>query len=353
MELFDRTIALYGRFSDGARAALAQAIEARGGRTSRDLTRQSSILVVGARASSLIDSGALLARIRTAYDSERIVLSEGAFRRELDGSLAPGEAALPLPVALSRSRLSLEDAQLLAAFDLIVIRGGNCRFADSAIMQRAAALRQSGCRTAQIVEILLEVQQAGPSGRYEVIVGGDGSPGLKWADGHTTLRGQGMLPLDLGGGNIDDLFEAAILADGDGRTEEAIRMYDMCARADRKDATALYNLANIHLRGGCWDEAVLAYQRALARDSRLTEARYNLAQALEALGRPEAAAAELANLLEVDPNHSDALFNLAQLRMKAGRLADALPLYERYLETGPPADWAAKARKAIAYCSKP
>ena len=58
MELFGRTIALYGRFSEGARAALSEAIGARGGRTSRDLTRQANALVVGSRASSLIASGA-------------------------------------------------------------------------------------------------------------------------------------------------------------------------------------------------------------------------------------------------------------------------------------------------------
>jgi tetratricopeptide (TPR) repeat protein len=263
------------------------------------------------------------------------------------------QAALPLAVALSRNGLALEDAQLLAAFDLIAVQGGNCRFGDSAVMQRMAGLRQSGCRASQIVDILLEVQDLAPGGRFEVVVGGDGRPGLKWADGDTTLCGQGMLPLDLGGTNIDDLFEAAILADADGRTDEAIRLFDMCARADRKDAISLHNTANIHLRGGRWNEAVLAYRRALARDPELVEARYNLAQALEALGQPDAAAGELAALLEFDAGHPDALFNLAQLRMKAGRLADALPLYERYLQTGPPADWAARARKAIAYCSRP
>jgi tetratricopeptide (TPR) repeat protein len=352
MELFERTLALYGRFSEGARAALAEAIEARGGKTTRDLTRQSTALVVGARASSLIDTGALQARLKTAWDSGRVVFSEAAFRREIEKGATSQDAALPLSVALSRSRLSIEDAQLLAAFDLIAIHAGKCRFADSAVMQRMTSLRESGCRLSEIIDILLDVQREAPMGRYDVIVGADGRASLVWGDGHTTIAGQGMLPLDLSAGTVDDLFEAAVMADQDYRFEEAVRLYDMCARADRKDAVALYNLANVHLRHSRWDEAILSYRRALARDAHFVEARYNLAQALEASGQADAAASELASLLELDAEHSDALFNLAQLRMNADRLGDALPLYERYLGTNPPADWAAKARMALAYCSR-
>jgi tetratricopeptide (TPR) repeat protein len=352
MELHGRTVALYGRFSDGARASLSQAIEAGGGKTSRDLTRQSNILVVGCRAGSLIASGALLARLKTAHESEKLVFSEAAFRRELAGQSVAGAARLPLPVALSRSGLTADDVRLLAAFDLVVVQGGNCRFGDSAVMQTAATLRQSGSTLADIVSILLDVQQRAPTGRYEVIVGGDGRPGLRWEDGHTTLDGQGVLPLEPGSGSMEDLFEAAILADADGRDEDAARLYDMCARADRKDAIALYNLANIRLRKGDWDEAALAYQRALAREPGFAEARYNLAQALDASGKADAAAAELERLLEGDPDHPDGLFNLAQLRMKTGRLTDAVALYQRYLATSPAAEWVTKARRAIAYCER-
>ena len=91
-----------------------------------------------------------------------------------------------------------------------------------------------------------------------------------------------MLPLDEDHASLDDLFEAAALAEASGELDEAARLYDLCARADRSDAIAPYNLANIRLAQGARDEAALAYQRALARDPRFVEARYNLAQALEA-----------------------------------------------------------------------
>lgn len=352
MELSGRTIALYGRFSEGARAALTLAIEARGGKTSRELTRQASVLVVGGRATSLIESGALLARLKIAYDTERLVLSEAAFAQQLEGGPASNQTALPLPVALSKSGLALEDAHLLAAFDLIVIQGGACRFGDSSVMQTAASLRASGSSLPRIIDVLLEVRRAGPAGRYQVAIGPDGRPSLKWEDGHTTLDGQGLLPLDPGGATIDDLFEEAIMADAEGRWDEAAQIFDMCARSDRKDGIALYNLANIRLRQERWDDAAFAYQRAIAREPGLVEARYNLAQALEASGRDEAAAVELEKLLEMDPEYPDALFNLAQLHMNSWRLSDARRLYERYLGTNPTPEWAAKARKAIAYCAR-
>ncbi len=169
--------------------------------------------------------------------------------------------------------------------------------------------------------------------------------------GVTTLEGQGVLALDEAHASLEDLFESAALAEANGDLNEAARLYDLCARADRKDPIAPYNHGNIRLAQGAHDQAVLAYQQALARDARFVEARYNLAQALEAKGKPEAAATELTLILKSDPRHSDAVFNLAQLRMKAGAVDEAKALYERYLALDPPADWALTARRAIQYCS--
>jgi tetratricopeptide (TPR) repeat protein len=190
-----------------------------------------------------------------------------------------------------------------------------------------------------------------PVGRHKIVLTPAGDAALQWDDGRTTLEGQGVLALDESHASLDDLFEAAEIAEAEGALDEAARLYDMCGRADRADAIAPYNYANIRLGQGACDEAALAYQRALARDPRLIEARYNLAQALEAAGKHEAAQAELDRVLAADPVYADALFNLAQLKMKAGAMAEAKALYERYLALGPPDDWAATARKAIAYCA--
>ena len=68
MDLYRRSVALYGRFSPGQRERLVREITQRGGSVVRDLTRRSDMLVVGALAATLIDSGMLDKRLRTAAE---------------------------------------------------------------------------------------------------------------------------------------------------------------------------------------------------------------------------------------------------------------------------------------------
>ncbi|MFI4934578.1 MAG: tetratricopeptide repeat protein [Caulobacterales bacterium] len=347
-----RAVALYGRFSPGVRDRLQREIIASDGQVARDLTRRSDLFVVGALATALIDSGALTTRLRAARERGVPVRGERAFAAALSGEAPAGEAAtLPLATALAHTSLSRDDIDLLAAFDLIALTGEACRFADAGVIRTAAELMGHGRSRADVVRILARARDLAPRGRHKIVLTAAGEAALKWQDGLTTLEGQGYLPLDEDHASIEDLFEAATLAEAAGEADEAARLYDLCARADRGDAIAPYNYANIRLAQGAYDQAILAYQRSLERDGSFVEARYNLAQALEAAGKPDAAASELTRVLDADPAYSDAVFNLAQLKMKAGEIAAAKTLYERYLALGPPDDWAATARRAIVYCS--
>jgi len=349
MRLSNRAVALYGRFSPGVREALARMVARAGGVVARDLTRRSDVLVIGALAGTLIESGALAARLAGARGRGVPVLGERAFVDALAGD-APPQATLPLSTALAGAGVSREDADLLAAFDLIVIDGDNCRFGDAGVLRTLGQLLREGASRTEAVRILARTRDSAPIGRHRVVLTREGEPALDWDDGLTSLEGQGLLPLEGDHDSLDDLFERAALAEAGGRLDEAAHLYDQCARADRRDAIAPYNLANIRLAQGASDEALMAYQRALARDARFLEARYNLAQALEAAGKADAAAIELERVLNADAGYPDAVFNLAQLRMRAGDVAQAKTLYERYLALDPPADWAATARKAILYC---
>ena len=351
MELRHRAVALYGRFSAGVRDRLLREIIAHEGVVARDLTRSSDILVIGALATTLIESGALSARLRTAAARGVPVLGERGFIAAL-AQAQPTPATLPLSAALSGTALTRDDVDLLAAFDLVVLAGENCRFGDAAALRTADDLIRQGRSRADVVRILARARDLSPSGRHKIVLTPSGEAALQWDDGLTTLEGQRYLPLDMDhASSIDEMFEAAELAEADGDHEGAARLYDICARGDRGDPIAPYNLANIRLAQGAHDAAALAYQRALARDPSFVEARYNLALAFEALGKDKAAREELARVLALDPGHSDAVFNLAQLHMKAGDIAEAKALYERYLALSPPEDWAATARKAITYCA--
>jgi tetratricopeptide (TPR) repeat protein len=324
-------------------------VRARGSST-RDLTRRSDLLVVGSEATRLVENCHLQERLSRAKARGVPVLGERSFAGALDGE-APDLATLPLSTALAGTGLTRADAELLAAFDLIELQGEACRFGDAGVLRTAGELIGGGRSAADAVRILARARDLAPIGRHKIVLTASGEAALQWDDGRTTLEGQGVLPLDEDHATLDDLFEAAEVAEADGELDEAARLYDMCGRADRSDAIAPYNYANIRLAQGARDEAALAYQRALARDPRFIEARYNLAQALEAAGKTVAAEAELVRVLAADPTYADALFNLAQLKMKTGAVAEAKALYERYLALGPPDDWAATARKAIAYCA--
>ena len=351
MDLSDRAFALYGKFSPGARDRFQQAIARAGGTVSRDLTRRSDALVVGALAAPLIDSGALGKRLRLAGERGLPVLAERVFAAELAGEPAEAKGTMPLATALPGSGLRRDDAEILTAFDLAHVSGDTCRFRDVGAFRTAGDLLFKTRSLAEVVTIMSRARDRSPMGRHKVVLTRTGVPILQWDDGQTTLEGQGVLPLDEDHASLEDLFEAASIAEANDDLDEAARLYDLCGRADRKDAIAPYNLANIRLLQGAHDDAALAYQQALARDARFVEARYNLAKALEAAGKTEAATLELSRVIEAEPRHPDAVFNLAQLRMQAGELAAAKALYERYLALDPPDEWAATARKAIVYCT--
>lgn len=350
MDVRNRAIALYGRFSAGERERLAAGIEQQGGHVARDLTRSSDVLVVGALATALIDSAALGERIRAARARGVPVLAERPFAAALAGQ-PPGPAAtLPLAAAMADTRMGLDTVEVLAAFDLVRLDGDKTRFGDAQALKTTADLLAHGRTLGEVVRILVRARDLAPRGRHRIVLTPGGDAALQWADGLTTLEGQGQLAFDEAHASVEDLFEAAAMAEAEDDLDAAVHLYDLCARADRKDAIAPYNLGNIHLARGAYDEARLAYQRALARDPRFIEARYNLAQALDAEGRAEAAAGELERVLDADPHHPDAVFNLAQLRMKSGAMGEAKTLYERYLALDPPEDWARTARRALQYC---
>ena len=352
MDVGGRTVALYGRFSPRVRERFKRAIEARAGHVLRDLTRRGDLLVVGANASALIDSGALPARLGAARSRGIPVFGEQAFSNALAGKDRTDAATLPLSTALAQTGLTPDDADILAAFDLVVVEGAACRFADAGVIRQAAELVGRGLTRGQTVRTLQSARDLAPKGRHRITVTPSGEAALEWEGGGlTTLGGQALLPLEEDHPSLDDLFDLAAIAEAEGDLDEAARLYDQCARADRGDAIAPYNLANIHLAQGGHDEAVLGYRRALARDPDLTEARYNLARALELMDRSDEARAELGRALDADPTYADAVFNLAGLTMKAGEIGAAKSLYERFLTLDPPADWAATARKAITYCS--
>lgn len=298
----------------------------------------------------LIANGHLAARLAAARARKLPTFAERHFCELLVGEES-APTTLPLATAAAQSHIAIEQIQLLAAFDIVRVENEHCRFGDTQTLRTAAELLAAGRSFADVVRILARVRDLAPKGRHKVVLGRDGQAELQWESGVTTLEGQGVLPLDYQHASVEEIFEAAEVAEAEEDFLLASRLYDMASRADRRDPIAPFNLGNIKLNAELYDQAVMAYQKALVRDPRFAEARYNLAQAYEAQGKAEDARRTLTALLDDAPDHADGRFNLAQLELKRGELLAAKAHYELYLAGDPPADWAAKARRAITYCA--
>lgn len=342
----NRVIKLYGRFSSGTRAPLLAAARACG--AILDAGASPSIVIVGARALS----AAACAAIVGFANAGAKILGETQAREILSGA-AQDEEPFNVPIEITlKGALTLGEAQVLAAFDVVRIEDGHCRFSDAAALRAAADLARASKPLNEIVQILRTVHTMRPLGPSRIVVGPGGKPALEWAGGQmTTVAGQGYLALDVDAATPDELFAAAREAEEAGDFGAAIRLYELCARADPKDPAALFNLGNVLLLAGATDRAKLAFQQAIARKPKFAEAHYNLAVALERLGRTAGAKAALEAALKTAPDFADAIFNLAQLEMKDGELDKARDHYQHYLRVAPPGPSAETARKAIVYCS--
>ena len=210
MELRDRAVALYGRFSQGQRDRLQREIVRAGGTVARDLTRRTDILVVGGLAAALVDTGALSARLAEARSRGVPVMGERSVAAAMSGK-AREPATLPLPTALSDMALTRQDTEVLAAFDLVRLEGDCCRFADASVIRAAAELVCAGRSLGETVRILARARDLAPRGRHKIVLTAAGGAALQWTDGLTSLEGQGLLPLDEVNATLEDLFEAAAL----------------------------------------------------------------------------------------------------------------------------------------------
>ena len=90
MDLYRRSVALYGRFLPGQRHRLQLETVQRGGFVVRDLTRRSDLLVIGSLSTALIDNGSLLSRLGTAHGRHVPVWGERSFAAALANESSEG-----------------------------------------------------------------------------------------------------------------------------------------------------------------------------------------------------------------------------------------------------------------------
>lgn len=120
-------------------------------------------------------------------------------------------------------------------------------------------------------------------------------------------------------------FLAALVADREGRDEEARRAYRRAIDVARGDYPEAYlNLGNLEKGAGNRSAARAAYEKALALRPRYPAAYLNLAKLHEAADELAAAEAAYQKALAIDPGYASAWLALGQLRSQAGRTAEAI-----------------------------
>lgn len=127
--------------------------------------------------------------------------------------------------------------------------------------------------------------------------------------------------------------DLGLLALARGDTQSAFEAFEKATAADAQFIPARMNRASVLLRAGDYAAARGEYEQVLAVAGDHVGALVGLGIAQRGMNQPKDALATYQKALAIAPNHSAALFNLAVLRAEfLNERAEALPLFERYLE---------------------
>ncbi len=144
-----------------------------------------------------------------------------------------------------------------------------------------------------------------------------------FADIPKFVETQSRYQIASGDGSADAQFNLAVAVERQGRTEEAIAIYQNALAIDPHYVWALHNLGSLRERGGDTQAARRLYEQALASDPTLVETRLNLAELLLRSGALRTATETLTAGLELNPDNQTMRLLLANALLAQGRLARA------------------------------
>ena len=355
IDVAGRTVVFIGRLGRLPRRVAARCVSDRGGMARRSLTRATDYAVVGRDASAWLAGNRLKAKLATARHLGAVCLGEGDFLRGL-GLLPPlpkEGRTLTLDDLAHAGGLDRDTLQLLVLLDILECEDGRFSFSSLGIARTAARLLSEGTPLVVVCRGLLAAAHGHRQSAAALVRRADGTIGVRWGDQVADLSGQLRLPLpEPECLSVDDLFEAAELAEDAGDLARAERLYRRCVELDRTDPGAAFNLANLLRAQGRHGEAKLFFCLATEIEPGFAEGWYNLAHLLDAAGRTHEAEKAYGRALEADPKYADALFNAAMLHFRQERYREAGDLWERYLAVDPHGEWARRARSGLAYCRR-
>jgi tetratricopeptide (TPR) repeat protein len=125
-------------------------------------------------------------------------------------------------------------------------------------------------------------------------------------------------------GEAEALLSRGLRLAEQGRTAEAVAVFEQAAQAQPRSARARHNLGIALAQLGRHAEAVAALEEALRLRPDYAEACFNLGNALRELGRADEAIARFRQALQLRSDHANAANNLGLTLTEAGRAAEAV-----------------------------
>ena len=334
------------------RRRLEQLVRARGGKLVHTPSSRVTLIALGhSAASNALPDGRL--RLPAGLSDATAMVSELELRRRL-GLLEPPETIERSLTAAEIERLSGLTPRLLsclALFDVLEPVDDRYAYRDLVAAREAGRLLARGIELHQILEAAAALRRRGHDlAETRLTLGPSGELVRELSGQLAELSGQLTMPLDRGARSVDELVAAAESAEETGDLAIAESLYTTALRADAKDPVLPFNLGNIFAARGQPVEAKIAWQIAVAREPAFAEAWYNLAMAAEDEEQIDLAIAQYRRAVRAQSDYGDAHFNLALLLTKLDRCAEALPLWDRFLELEASSRQARTAKRAAALC---
>jgi tetratricopeptide (TPR) repeat protein len=350
--LAGQTLFLSGRIQGVTRRRLDQLVRLRGGRLVAKPTARITLIAVGhSAAANVLPDGHI--RLPTGLPDSAALISEQELRRRL-GLLRPPEATERSLGAAELERLSGLTPRLLsclALFDVLEPADGRYAYRDLVAAREAGRLLARGIELRRVLEAAIALRRRGTHLSESRLTEGPSGELLRELSGQLAeLSGQLTMRLDHDGRSLDDVVAAAERAEENDDHAAAENLYATALRADANDPVIPFNLGNVFDAQGRAAEAKIAWQIAVARDPAFAEAWYNLAMAAEDEEHADLAVAEYRRAVQAQPDFADAHFNLALLLTKLARYAEALTVWERFLELAPSSRQAPVAKRAATLC---
>jgi tetratricopeptide (TPR) repeat protein len=125
-----------------------------------------------------------------------------------------------------------------------------------------------------------------------------------------------------------------------GRTDEAIPLFEQALKLSPNNLIALDNLASAYRQQKRWDEARRVLEHALSVSPDNPEANYSLGMVYAQTGDNEHAYEFLQHALRASPDYPEALNNLGVLYLHMARRDDAVKMFEECMRVAPEFDQA-------------